>query len=544
MKTIVLIYIALIVITLGVYMQVGNHPFVNIDDYGYVVNNPHVAKGVTGKNIIWAFTSLDQGNWHPITWLSHMADVQFHGMNPSGHHITNVFIHTLSTLLLLCLLLRLTGALWQSTFVATLFALHPLHVESVAWVAERKDVLSGCFFFITLIFYSEFVAKRKKGLYLISLFSFVCGLMSKPMLVTLPIVMLLLDFWPLDRYPNEEQGRTLKQQLNRVMTLIKEKIPFFACSAFSGAVTIYAQHKGGAMSGLHLMPLQFRIENYLIACVKYISKTLWPHDLAVYYPMPLYFSLWQVIGSLLVLTLLSAATVLAKRRHPYLVVGWFWFLATLVPVIGIIQVGNQSMADRYTYIPIIGLFIMVAWGVQDMTSGLQHRRSMLALLAGSIIIASAALTWQQLGYWRNSTSLFQHTLQVTTSNASIHSMLGGTLDNEGDLDAAIHEYLEALRISPGLIRAHNNLGLALAKKGYLDEAIKEFQEELRINPNATFAHVNLGNALAIKGNLDAAIHQYQEALRINPDDKDAHYNLGLALAPQPPRPSSGLPGNR
>ena len=248
------------------------------------------------------------------------------------------------------------------------------------------------------------------------------------------------------------------------MTLIKEKIPFFACSIFSGVVTIFAQHKGGAMSDLHLVPIRFRTENSLIACVKYIGKTLWPHDLAVLYPMPLYFPLWQVTGSLLVLTLLSAAAIRARRRHPYLVVGWFWFLVTLVPVIGIIQVGNQSMADRYTYIPIIGLFIMVAWGAQGMTKGLQHRQSMLAVLAGAIIIASVALTWQQLGYWRNSASLFRHTLQVTTRNAAIHNMLGGTLDDEGYLDAAIHEYLEALRIDPELSRAHNNLGLALAKK--------------------------------------------------------------------------------
>ncbi len=390
--TVALFSSILIVITLAVYMQAGNHQFLNYDDDAYVTINPHVASGITGRNIMWAFTSIEASNWHPITWLSHMADVQFYGLNPRGHHLTNVAIHTASALLLFLLLLRLTACLWQSFFVAALFALHPLHVESVAWVAERKDVLSAFFWFLTLFFYYEYVAKRKTSSYILALFSFVLGLMSKPMLVTLPIVMLLMDFWPLGRYRHEQRGEDLREHLGRSIALIIEKIPFFVCSLFSGLITIYAQRTTGAMSSLDLVPLWLRIKNALLAYVSYIGKTVWPQDLAVLYPFPHSIPLWQAVGSLFVLIFLSASVFRAGRRHPYLVTGWFWFLITLVPVVGIIQVGSQSMADRYTYIPLTGLFIMAAWGVPDLTRGLRHRRVLLAVLAGAAIIVSAALT--------------------------------------------------------------------------------------------------------------------------------------------------------
>jgi tetratricopeptide (TPR) repeat protein len=530
MRNIVLICMALIVIILAVYMQVGNHEFLDFDDEDYVTNNLHVTSGLTGKNIIWAFTAVDASNWHPITWISHMADVQLYGMNPRYHHLTNVVIHTLSTLLLFLLLFRLTGAIWPTSFVAALFALHPLHVESVAWVAERKDVLSALFWFLTLLFYSEYVAKRKNGLYILSLFSFMLGLMSKPMLVTLPVVMLLMDFWPLDRFRHGEQEPELREYLTRVLVLIKEKIPFFACSLLSAVVTIYAQHKGRAMLDLSEISFRLRIENALTTYVKYIGKTLWPHDLAVLYPFPLSVPLWQVISSLFVLFLLSSAAIRARRRHPYFAVGWFWFLVTLVPVIGLIQVGIQSMADRYSYIPVIGLFIIAAWGVPELTKGLQHRQGILTLVAGALIISSVALTWQQLGYWRDSISLYRHTLQVTDGNSKIDYNLGLVLAKKGDLDAAIREFQEALRINPYYSDAHNNLGLALVSKGYLDAAIQEYLEALRINPNNARAHNNLGVTHGNKGNLDAAIQEFQEALRISPDYTDAQHNLWLALA--------------
>ncbi|NTW49680.1 MAG: tetratricopeptide repeat protein, partial [Chlorobiales bacterium] len=469
-----LISITLIVIIAAVFMQAGNHQFLDYDDEVYVTGNSRVASGITGENMIWAFTSVYAGNWHPLTWLSHMADVRFFGMNPRGHHLTNVVIHAISAVLLLLLLLRITGARWHSTFVAALFALHPLHVESVAWVAERKDVLSAFFWFLTMLLYSEYVKKPKKGLYILTLFSFALGLMSKSMLVTLPVVLLMMDYWPLGRYRNEEEGQSLRQRSGRVIALVKEKIPFFALSLCSGVVTIYAQHSGGAMSDLDVVPFGLRIENALIAYATYIIKTLWPHDLAVFYPFSFYIPLWQVICSLIVFLVFSAAAIRGGRRYPYLAVGWFWYLVTLVPVIGLVQVGVQSMADRYTYIPLTGLFIIVAWGVPDVMKGLQHRECILALLAGTVISASAVVTWQQLGHWRDSITLYRHTLQATTGNYWIHYNLGGALANKGDLDEAIHEYRETLRINPNYAKAHNNLGFAFAAKGNLDSAIQEF----------------------------------------------------------------------
>lgn len=520
--------VALLVIIFAVYMQVGNHEFLNYDDEDYVTKNTHVAGGLNGANIIWAFTSVEVANWHPVTWLSHMADVQIYGMNPRGHHLSNVIIHAVSTVLLLFLLLRLTGALWPSAFVAALFALHPVHVESVAWIAERKDVLSAFFWFLTLIVYAEFTLKRKLKLYSIALLFFILGLMSKPMLVTLPVVMLLFDFWPLKRFEHGEQESGGLHQLSaRIIALVIEKIPFFVCSLFSGIITLYAQ--AGAMSSLDLIPFRIRIENSLIAYVKYIGKTIWPCDLAMLYPLPQSLPLWQSISSLLVLLLVSAATIRAGRKYPYLAVGWFWFIVTLVPVIGLIQVGAQSMADRYTYIPLVGLFILATWGVRDLTVKLTHRAAVLALLAATIVISFALLSRQQLGYWRDSISLYRQTLNVTTDNVVIHDNLGLTLYRKGDLDRAIQEFQAAIRITPYYKQSHANLGLALASKGELDAAILEYQEALRLDPNYKQVRNNLGLALAHKGNLDAAIQEYQAVLRIDSNYTEAHNNLGIAF---------------
>ena len=526
MRKLTIICISLVVIILAVYLQTGNHEFLGYDDPAYVTGNPHVSSGITGNNIRWAFTSVDEYNWHPITWVSHMTDVQLFGMNPRGHHLGNVMFHSVASVLLLVLLFRTTGSLWQSSFVAALFALHPLHVESVAWVAERKDVLSALFWFLTLLLYAEYAAKKTTARYLSVLLSFVLGLMSKPMLVSLPLVMLLMDYWPLNRFGHEH----VRTQLSgRVMALIKEKIPFFACSILSGIITIYAQHNGGATRGLDEIPFVLRMENALIAYVKYIINTFWPHDLAVLYPIPSSYPLWQVICSLLVLLLLSVAVIRFGRRFPYLPVGWFWFVITLIPVIGLLQVGSQSMADRYMYIPMTGILIMVAWGTPDLLKKLQHRETILALLVGAVIVASVALTWHQLGYWKDSITLYRHTLHVTRGNFLIHDNLGIELVESGDLDAGMQELHEALRINPNLASGHFNLGIAFDRKGDLDSAIHEYQESLRIAPKAKKVHNNLGIAFARKGELDAAIDIFQEALLINSHDAKAHENLGIAL---------------
>jgi len=472
LRNLCLICIVLAGIVLAVYWHVINHQFLSYDDNVYVVNNPHVSSGITCKNIVWAFTSYYAANWHPITWLSHMADVQLYGMDPRGHHVTNVVIHALSSVILLLFLFRSTGSLWRSSFVAALFALHPLHVESVAWVAERKDVLCAFFGFFSLLLYSEYVTRRKPALYFLSLLSFIFGLLSKPMLVTLPVIMLLMDYWPLDRYSHEVQGQGMKHFSAKALLLIKDKLIFIFCSIMSAAITIYVQGTSGAIRSFDVIPFGNRVENALIAYVKYIGKTLWPLDLAVLYPMPLNLPLWEVLTSLAILLIVSSAIILSGRRHHYLVVGWLWFLVTLLPVIGFIQVGTQSMADRYSYIPIIGFFIMVTWGISDLLGDFKYGKGFLALLAGVILISLTALTRRQLSYWQDNISLYSHTLQVTTDNDKITTNLGVAFAEKGELRAAIREFQEALRINPNNKQARNNLGIALQNIRAQDEAFK------------------------------------------------------------------------
>jgi len=518
----------LFIVTLVIFWQTGEHQFINFDDPLYVTNNPRVKEGLTGDNIVWAFTTTAASNWHPLTWLSHMTDVEFFGVNPRGHHLMNVFIHTASTLLLFLLLARITLAPWQSLFVAALFALHPLHVESVAWVAERKDVLSSFFWLLTLLFYAGYVRHRKVKFYLLALASFVIGLMAKPMLVTLPVIMLLLDYWPLNRFMREpEHGGTTAD--GTLFLLVREKLPFFLFSALSSLVTLFAQQKGEALKSLDVTPFGLRVGNAVIAYVKYLAKTIWPQNLAILYPFPLSVPLWQAFGSCLALVFISGVTIRYRRRYPYLLVGWFWFLVTLVPVIGLIQVGGQSMADRYTYIPLTGLFIMGSWLILDLLRGWSQRRIILAVLAIGIISALAATTWLQLGYWKDNISLYRHALQVTTGNYPILNNYGTALADQGNVDEATRQYEEALRVWPKSALAHVNLGVVLANQGKFMEAIRHYDEALRLIPDYALAHGNLGRALVSQGKIDEAIVHYKEALRIDPSLADIHLNLGILL---------------
>jgi protein O-mannosyl-transferase len=528
MRKLVITCLALIVVTFTVYLQVADHEFINFDVQTYVTSNPHVATGLTSSNVLWAFTAFEAGNWHPLTWLSHMTDVQLYGLNPAAHNLTNVALHALASVLLLLLLFRLTKAFWPSTCVAALFALHPLHVESVAWIAERKDVLSALFCFLTLLLYAGYVRNRKSGLYLLTLLSFMLGLMSKPMLVTLPAVMLLVDFWPLGRFAPKGDGagpHPAKWSL-----LITEKLPFFACSLVSGIVTIYAQRSSGAVASVKTIPVLLRIENALVSYAKYVALTLWPHDLALLYPFPLSIPLWQVAGALLILVAISAAALRGRERYPYLLLGWLWFLVTLLPVSGLLQAGSQSMADRYSYIPSIGLFIMAAWGVSDLARRHRQGSAICAVLATLAITASAAATWRQLGYWRDSTTLYRRTLEVTSNNWLIRCNLGLTYALKGESEAALEQYRESLRINPSFPESHAGMGLVLAARGDIDGAIREYQESLKLKPDFKEARNNLGLALSHKGDLDAAIGEYQEALRISPEYLEAKNNLGIALA--------------
>lgn len=533
MRSVILLALLLVVVAAIAYWPVSHHDFVNFDDNGYVYQNPHVTTGLTGANVAWAFTAVHQANWHPLTWLSHMADVEMFGLRPRGHHLTNVGIHCASTLLLFLLLFRSTGARWRSAFVAALFALHPLHVESVAWVAERKDVLSAFFWFLTLLVYVEYVARQKRVLYLLALLTFALGLMAKPMLVTLPVILLLLDIWPLDRgrlnEPGREGGRRFAD-FAALPALVKEKIPFFACSLISSAITIYAQGSGGSIQSIERIPLALRLANAVTAYVKYIGKMFWPVDLAVYYPLPPSVPLWQVAGSLLVLLAMTVITLRAAARHPYLAVGWCWFLVTLLPVIGIIQVGGQSMADRYTYIPLTGLFVAVAWGVPALADKFPGRQVVMALLASSAVISSLLLTRQQLTYWQDSIALTRHAISVTANNCMMHALLGSALMEKNSVDEAIEEYRKALAINPAISEVHLHLGIALAEKGQVDQAVEQYRQAVVLDPANSLAYINLGTALAEQNQFEQAVQQYRKAIELDPANSLAYDNLGRVLA--------------
>jgi protein O-mannosyl-transferase len=521
-----LVCLCLVALTVAVYFQVGGHEFLNYDDDAYVTGNAHVTGGLSLENTLWAFTSVEAANWHPLTWISHQLDVQLFGLAPRGHHLSSLAIHCVSTLCLLFWLLRSTGALWPSALVAALFALHPMHVESVAWVAERKDVLSGLFFFLTLIAYSRFVERRGLLRYLLALLFFLLGLMSKPMLVSLPLVLLLLDYWPHRRLGGE--GEPAGQVARRAAALIVEKIPFIAATLFSCAMTMRAQ--SGAISDTNLVPVALRLENALVAYLRYLGKTVWPWELGMLYPHPQSIPLWQVAGALVALVLITGVVLLYRRSFPYLATGWFWFLITLLPVLGLVQVGAQAMADRYSYLPSIGLYICAAWGARDLARRFPLLERSLPVFAGIAIIACAALTYRQAGFWSDNVTLYRHTLEVTRDNVIVHDNLGLTLSRQGDWEGAISEYRAALGIAPSFKQSHLNLGIALVRRGQLEEGIREYLEALRLAPDYKEAHNNLGLALARKGDLDGAIRQYQEALRVKPQYVEALCNLGVALA--------------
>ncbi len=539
---ILLISLSLIVVTLAAFEQLRNHTFLNFDDNVYITQNRNVQSGLTLEGVIWAFTTTDAANWHPLTWLSHMLDCQLYGLNPSGHHLTNLVFHIASTLLLFLVLERMTGALWRSSFVAALFALHPLHVESVAWVAERKDVLSTFFWMLTMWTYVHYVERPGFNRYLLVLLFFILGLLSKPMLVTLPFVLLLLDYWPLGRFQFGQSSGDHKSNTSRSMNSghqksiplrsVREKAPFFVLSAVSSILTIFAQQIGGAVKSLEYYPLESRIANALVSYVSYIVKMIWPNQLAVLYPYQEMLPIWKVVGSGLLLVCASLLVMRAARKLPFLIVGWFWYLGTLIPVIGLVQVGSQAMADRYTYVPLIGLFIMIVWSVPDIWVGWRYRRVVLSISAGLLLSLLVIITRLQVNHWQNSIMLYEHSLAVTSNNFIIHNNLGLALVEQRKIQEAIAHFTEALRIQPDDAEAHYSLGLALAGQRKIQEAIAHFAEALRIKPDYAEAHNGLGVTLVWQGKIQEAIAHFAEALRIQPDNAKAHYNLGIALAEQ------------
>ena len=509
--------------TLAVYSQVRHYDFVNYDDADYVGKNMHVRAGLTAGGLVWALTSFDAANWFPLTWVTHMAACQFFGMESGWHHLTNVWLHALGAVLLYASLKRMTGARWRSALVAFLFALHPLHVESVAWVAERKDVLSAVFWFLTLWFYARYVERPGAGRYLAVVLGFSLGLMAKPMIVTLPFVLLLLDVWPLRRAP---------RQILPGKALLREKLPLFALAAGASVLTFLAQRHGGAVAPLAGIAPPLRIENALISYVAYIFKMFWPADLAVFYPYPHALPFWQVAGAGLVLAGISLAVARQFRARPYLAVGWCWYLGTLVPVIGLLQVGGQSRADRYTYVPAIGLSIMLAWGAAELVERWPRTRKAVAAAAVAACSACAAVTWFQLQYWANSETLFRHALEVTSGNFTIDSNLAEYYLERQRNEEARERAAEAVRFNPRYVEAHVNLATALSHLGKIGDSEMEYRKALELQPANVEAHTGLGAALAVEQRTAEALEELETAVRLKPEYADGHLNLGKALASQ------------
>ncbi len=521
------ICLLLIVATIAVFWQVYNHDFVNYDDNLYVTENRHVQAGLTWEGIIWAFTTTHASNWHPLTWLSHMLDCQLFGLNAGGHHLTNLLFHIANTLLLFLVFNRMTGAIWRSAFVAALFALHPLHVESVAWVAERKDVLSTFFWMLTMWAYARYAERPGIKIYLLVFLFFALGLMAKPMLVTLPFVLLLMDYWPLGRLQLGQSIKesTLKIQALPILRLVWEKVPLFVLTAVSSVVTYCAQQAGGSVESL--LPFQMRVGNALAAYINYIGKTIWPLHLAVFYPHVRVVPIW-LAG--LLLMCISFFVIRVGRRSPYLSVGWLWYLGTLVPVIGLVQVGGQAMADRYTYVPIIGLFTIIVWGVAELVAKWRCQKFVLSISVGVVLLGLAMGTWLQLTHWHNSVTLFKHTLDVTPNNYLAHNNLGVALSEQGRIEEAMKQYRKVVEINPNYAMAYYNLGLALGQQGRFEETIGYFVKALQIKPNYAEAYYNMGVSLGKMGNYPEELKAYKRAINVKPDYAEAYCNLGAAYA--------------
>ena len=529
-KQILIVYVLLMVATLAVFWQVNQFDFINLDDPVYVTENKSIQSGITSNGVQWAFSTTYAQFWHPLTWLSLMFDYQLYGLNAGGYHLTNLILHLMSMLLLFWLFNRMTGAIWRSAFVAALFALHPLHVESVAWIAERKDVLSAFFWMLTLCLYVYYTEKPVTKRYLLVLLCFACGLMSKSMIVTLPLVIILLDYWPLDRLQSQKIGTNITEKvpistnsgrkktktkkgalkeniylptdqklseakIAGIITLwqIKEKIPFFILSAVFSILTLYAQYKPSFKG----FPLSSRIANAPVSFVTYLEKTFWPHDLAIFYPFTDQLPAWQILGATLLIIVISTAVIVTVKRMPYLFVGWLWYAITLLPVIGIVQVGNHAMADRYTYLPLIGISIMLAWGIPSLIKREETRKTVL-FPAGLVFLAILSfLTWQQCGYWKNSIVLFEHALQITKNVDLAHYNLGVALSGKGRNNEAIYHYNKAISIKPAFANAYNNRGNSYDELGQHQQAIEDYNKAIDLDPNNIKIYNNRGRAYLI-----------------------------------------------
>lgn len=519
----------LIVITLSVYWQTKTFDYINFDDNEYITENRYVQAGLARESIAWAFTTTHTGPWIPLTWLSYMIGVHLHGVSPGWHHLTNVFFHIANALLLFFMLNQTTQAIWRCCLVAVLFALHPIHVESVAWVSERKDVLSTFFFLLTILGYYRYVKRPVAGNFLLTLLLFVLALMAKPMVVTLPFILILLDYWPLKRFPtNQSRPVRFNMKEKDIKHLVIEKVPHLLLSFIVSLIT-YASHQNiGSLGSFAVFPFADRIANGLTSYTAYIGKMIWPTRLAVLYPYT-QVPLWKMTASFVFLAAVSWLAIRKRHEQSYFIVGWLWYLGTLVPVIGLVNWGNQAMADRFVYIPFIGLYIAVSWGISGLLTKWKQRKTWFVVATIITALALSMLSWQQVGYWKNSVTLFENSLNKTRNNYLMHNNLGVTLELEDRTEAAIAHYRQALNIWPDYADAHNNLGFALSKQGQIGKAIKHYQLALKKRPDFAKAHNNMGNALYKLGRFDEAIEHYSKALEITPNFADAHNNIGSAL---------------
>jgi tetratricopeptide (TPR) repeat protein len=525
-----LIGLFLVAMVLIPYWQVLGFDFVNYDDNLYISDNARLKAGLTLDNVAWAFTTGDISNWHPLTWLSYLLDVQIFGeKNAPAIHMVNVLFHAVNSVLLFLLLRRMTRAPWPSALVAALFAVHPLHVESVAWIAERKDVLSTFFWLLTMMAYVGYAAAPGAIRYLLVVVPFALGLMAKPMLVTLPAVLLLMDYWPLRRL--DGTGPLVGRPATRWHWLVIEKFPLFALAAISSVVTFLVQQSGHSIAALDALPAWLRAANAIVAYARYVVMMVWPVGLAVFYPHPGHdLPAWQVVVAGAALVAVSGVVIRWRRQFPYLVVGWLWYLGTLAPVIGLVQVGAQALADRYTYVPLIGLFLMAAWGIRDLAARWRVPKMALAVGAAVVLTALTAGAGLQVSFWRDSTTLFNHALRVTSFNYLAHKNLGVALANAHRYNEAIRQYEQAIKIKPDDPDLYYNFGNALGELGKTDEAIQRYSKALEVKPNHTETLYNLGNAYAKQGKFAEAVAQYAKLLDLKPDHLGGHINIGNALA--------------
>jgi tetratricopeptide (TPR) repeat protein len=537
--SVLLICICLITSILLIYWQVQYFEFIDFDDNIYVTDNRYVQRGISLENFFWAFISIEAANWHPLSWLSLMLDYELYGLNAGGYHWTNLILHIVNSLFLFLIMNRMTGEMWKSAFVASVFAVHPVNVESVAWVSERKNVLSMFFWIMTIWAYVFYVERPDFRRYLLVIVTFTLGLMAKPMLVTLPFVLFLLDYWPLGRFSlndlrdnrNASNYESAIKGIKHfsVFRLILEKIPFFVLSAISSIVTVYAAKNFGAIKPLEKFPFDKRIVNAFISYSKYLEKTFWPDNLCIFYPYWINFSIMQIFYAILLISVLTLFVLWAMKRYRYLAVGWFWYVGTLLPVIGLVQVGYHSMADRYAYGPLIGIFIMLAWGVSDIYSHWFYRKDSLAITTWAVIILLMACTWLQVKYWKDSFTVYQRALAVTTNNHMALSGMGNVFLHQENLTKAADYYLKALHLRPDYADVRINLGIVYLKQGKYSNAISQFQEALKVKINSSKAHNNIGIALALQGKIDDAVTHFQLALKYDPYNVEAQHNLSIIL---------------